>query len=153
MLITQQHLQIYCTEPDLEAYARSVKDPEDVVSGETNPWAFGQCQQVKVRLHLDVPGLEAQHPDSYRQGGRTFWVDDRSSVAFTAVGQSIYGFSLSDGTRIASWESIHSRHITSFLYLPDRSQAVSICEAPQAVVWKVHSWCALIPIKTSLTST
>eukprot|EP00892_Ulva_mutabilis_P006734 jgi/Ulvmu1/4432/UM002_0157.1 len=133
-------LQIYYTEPDFEAYARSVKDPEDVVSSERNHWAFGECQTVKARLCLHVPGLQSQHPDSYRQGGQTLWVDDSQSVVFTAVCGSVFAFSLVDGSCVASWERIHTQHVSAFLYLPDRHQAVSVCEAPKAIVWKVQSW-------------
>lgn len=133
-------MQIYFTEPDFEAYARSVKDPEDVVSSEVNPWAYGECQQVKARLRVHVPGLQTQHPDSNRQGAQKLWMDDSHSVAFTAVCGSVFAFSLADGSCLARWERIHSQHISAFVYLPDRHQAVSACEAPKAIVWNVQSW-------------
>lgn len=128
----------------MDAYARSVKDPEDVVSSESNPWAFGQCQQVKARLQLHIP-LQTQHPDSYRQAAKVLWVYDTCNTVFTAVCGSLYGFNLVDGTCIAFWERMHARHISSFVYLPDRNQAVSVCEAPRAIVWKVQSWYLCFP--------
>lgn len=138
-------VQIYYTEPDFEAYARSVKDPEDVVSAECNPWAFGQCQLVKARLCLRVPGLESQHPDSYRQGAQSLWLADADAIVFTAVRGSVFAFSVVDGSCVAAWDRLHTQHISAFLYLPDRHQAVSVCEAPKAIVWKVQAWYVYVP--------
>lgn len=144
-------VQIYSTVGDDDAYARSVKDPEDVLSHiahETNEWAYGQCQKVKVRMELRVPGVgrqatatESDEDNNGRQPAKSLWVYEGSNLVCTAVGASIYGFNFRSGRRILNWEKLHTQYISQFLFLPDRGQAITICEAPTALLWKLEGWC------------
>jgi hypothetical protein len=126
-----------------------VKDPEDVlahIAHETNAWAYGQCQKLRMRLELSVPGVnqaewsEARPDPSGRQPAKTLWVYEGSNLVCTAVGASIYGFNFRDGKRIMNWEKLHKQYISQFLFLPERGQAISICEAPSALFWKLEGW-------------
>jgi hypothetical protein len=152
-------VQIYYTEVDDDAYTRSVKDPEDVVAHmahETNEWAYGQCQKIKARVQLQVPGLNHQpkagESDEYNTGkqpAKTLWVYEGSNLVYTSVGASIYGFNFRTGQRVLNWEKLHKQYISQFLFLPDRAQAITVCEAPTALLWKLDSWCA--PVATQST--
>lgn len=148
------NLQIYSTEVDDDAYARSVKDPEDVLSHiahETNNWAYGQCQKIKLRMELRVPGLgpqskaaQSETDSSGGQPAKILWVYEGSNLVCTGVGASIYGFNFRSGKRILNWEKLHIQYISQFLFLPDRGQAITICEAPTARMWKLEGWCVLL---------
>lgn len=149
----QQRLQIYSTEVDDDTYARSVKDPEDVLSHiahETNDWAYGQCQKIKVRMELRVPGVacqakaEADDDGDGRQPAKSLWAYEGSNLVCTAVGASIYGFNFRSGKRILNWENLHNQYISQFLFLPDRGQAITVCEAPTAILWKLEGWCVSV---------
>lgn len=147
-----ESVQIYSTEVDDDAYARSVKDPEDVlahIAHETNDWAYGQCQTIRVRMELRVPGVQrlSKATDSDKDGtgrhpAKSLWVYEGSNLVCTAVGASIYGFNFRSGKRILNWEKLHVQYISQFLFLPDRGQAITICEAPTALLWKLEGWCA-----------
>lgn len=98
-------------------------------------------------MELRVPGLgrpgqaaESESDSSGRQAAKILWVYEGSNLVCTAVGASIYGFNFRSGRRILNWEKLHVQYISQFLFLPDRGQAITICEAPTARMWKLEGW-------------
>lgn len=114
--------QIYYTEPDHEAYARSAKDPDEVVdylAGTTNRWAYGQCQTMRERMSLRVPGANCvssnvpghARPDLGKDWVRHISVEHEADVLFVMVQASVYGYSLASGERVLTWHGVHSQRI------------------------------------------
>lgn len=115
-------VQIYYTEPDHDAYARSAKEADEVVdflAGTTNRWAFGQCQTMRERMTLRVPGANyvssnvpgCGRPDLCKAWIRHISVQHEADVLFVMVQATVYGFSLASGERMLTWDSMHSQRI------------------------------------------
>jgi hypothetical protein len=118
-------MQIYFTEPDREAYARTAKDPDEILAflaGTTSRWAFGQCQTMKERMTLCVPAANSVSTNVPRHAKgaidlnkvwiRSVTVHEGRDTVLVTIGRSVYGYSLEDGRRIASWEGLHSQHVS-----------------------------------------
>jgi hypothetical protein len=117
-------VQIYCTEPDHGAYGRSGKEPDEVrvyLADATNHWAYGQCQALRERCTLRVPGANALSSnvagaqgivDLDKEWVRSVVVHEGHDVVLVAVALSVYGFSLEDGARVFAWEDLHMRRIS-----------------------------------------
>ena len=122
---TAAGMQVYFSDPDHEAYGRTAKEPDEVLAyltASTNHWAYGQCQHLKERMTLRVPGsnthssnmpasaLTAVRHD--RPWVRSVCVHDGADIVLVACQLSVYGFGLEDGLRVFAWEELHLQRIT-----------------------------------------
>ena len=116
---------MYYTEGDTEVYAKSAKDPDEVLAflaGSTNHWAYGNCQKLRERMSLSVPAAnvvsanvgKAQQSalSLMKEWIKTVSVDDEADLVLVAVKMSIYAFCLNTGSRLAAWEGLHAQHIS-----------------------------------------
>jgi hypothetical protein len=117
-------MQVYYSETDPDAYARTGKDPDEVLAflaHTTNSWEFGECQTVRERMSLRVPGANCVSSnvvppaqlrvDLNKQWIRHLDVHHEADMAFVLVQASVYGFSLETGQRLLSWEGIHPQRV------------------------------------------
>jgi hypothetical protein len=122
--ISHLSVQVYCTQPDREAYARIRKDPDEIaefLAGTTNPWAHGQCQVISQRMSLRVPNANCySHNDLGRSRPVSLhkhwvsgtYVNEAADLVLLPVGTSVYGYSLATGVREIALEGLHKERVT-----------------------------------------